>query len=94
MQFINKDGSNNPPDMPQIEEILNKRMAFPISTLQSERYALDRVALIGDAAHLIHPMAGLGINSGFSDAALLANSIILNKKTGNDHGEAIALKRF
>lgn len=81
-------------DLPVIEAVINKRMSFPLSTLQSERYVFDRVALIGDAAHSIHPMAGLGVNSGFADAALLANSIIQNKKSGNDIGEMIALKNF
>jgi len=52
------------------------------------------LALIGDAAHSIHPMAGLGVNSGFQDALMLANNIILNKKTGNDIGEAISLSGY
>ena len=50
--------------------------------------------MVGDAAHSIHPMAGLGVNSGLIDAVLLANNIIQNKKTGNDIGEAIALSGF
>ena len=44
------------------------------------------MALVGDAAHSIHPMAGLGVNSGILDGAMLANNVILNKKTGNDIG--------
>jgi 2-polyprenyl-6-methoxyphenol hydroxylase-like FAD-dependent oxidoreductase len=50
--------------------------------------------LIGDAAHTIHPMAGLGVNSGIIDSVFLANNIILNKKVGNDIGEAISLSDF
>lgn len=65
---------------------MNKRLSFPLSTLQSERYISHRTALIGDAAHSIHPMAGLGVNSGFADAALLVNNVLRNLKSGNDIG--------
>ena len=69
-------------------------MSFPLSTLQASNYTSHRIALIGDAAHSIHPMAGLGVNSGIGDSVLLANSIIRNMKTGNDYGESIALSNF
>lgn len=62
-----------------------------MATLQSSAYTQDRIALIGDAAHTIHPMAGLGVNSGIMDSILLANNIKKNIKTGNDIGDAIAL---
>jgi 2-octaprenylphenol hydroxylase len=62
-----------------------------LATLQSSAYTQDRIALIGDAAHTIHPMAGLGVNSGIMDSILLANNIKKNIKTGNDIGDAIAL---
>ena len=52
------------------------------------------MALIGDAAHSIHPMAGLGVNSGFADATLLVNNIMRNFRAGNDIGEEIALKGY
>ena len=45
--------------------------------------------MIGDAAHSMHPMTGLGLNSGIADAVFLANNIIQNKKSGNDIGEVI-----
>jgi 2-octaprenyl-6-methoxyphenol hydroxylase len=50
--------------------------------------------LIGDAAHSIHPMAGLGVNSGIMDSIILANNIIKNIKTGNDIGDLIALSEY
>lgn len=71
----------------KLEEVVNKPLSFPLSTIQSERYISDRIALIGDAAHSIHPMAGLGVNSGFADAALLANNVFKNIRTGNDIGQ-------
>jgi len=52
------------------------------------------LALVGDAAHSIHPMAGLGVNSGILDGVMLANNVILNKKTGNDIGESISLSGY
>lgn len=69
-------------------------MAFPLSTLQSGAYTQERVALVGDAAHSIHPMAGLGVNSGIMDSILLANNILRNLKTGNDIGDLIALGEY
>ena len=70
----------------EIENICNKRLSFPLSTLQASHYTKNRIALIGDAAHSIHPMAGLGVNSGIGDSVILANNIIRNLKTGNDIG--------
>jgi 2-polyprenyl-6-methoxyphenol hydroxylase-like FAD-dependent oxidoreductase len=72
--------------IPEIESIVNKRLTFPLSSLQAGNYTSQRIALVGDAAHSIHPMAGLGVNSGIIDSVLLANNIITNRKTGNDIG--------
>lgn len=53
------------------------------------------MALIGDAAHRIHPMAGQGLNLGITDVAYLANSIIKGKKSGQDIGNYdLVLKDF
>ncbi len=69
-------------------------MSFPLQTLQSGSYVKERLALIGDAAHTIHPMAGLGVNSGIMDASLLANNILRNIKAGHDIGEPLSLKKY
>ena len=53
-----------------------KRAAFPLSHMHPERYIAHRIALIGDAAHTIHPLAGLGANLGISDAGALAQVIL------------------
>jgi 2-octaprenylphenol hydroxylase len=62
-----------------------------LATLQSSAYTQDRIALIGDAAHTIHPMAGICFNSVIMYIIILANNIKKNIKTGNDIGDAIAL---
>ena len=79
----NQKGFKN---IPKLLSIANRRLAFPLSSLQAGNYTSQRIALVGDAAHSIHPMAGLGVNSGIIDSVLLANNIISSKKTGNDIG--------
>jgi 2-octaprenylphenol hydroxylase len=49
-------------------------------------WSCDRVVLMGDAAHTIHPLAGQGVNLGLQDAALLAKSLLALKKAGKDFG--------
>ena len=80
--------------VPFIKKIINKRLSFPLSTLQSSNYTKQRIALIGDAAHTIHPMAGLGVNSGIMDSILLANNVIKNMKAGHDIGDMLALGEY
>jgi 2-octaprenylphenol hydroxylase len=53
----------------------DRRFAFPLVARHAERYTLPGLALIGDAAHNIHPLAGQGVNLGFLDAAVLAEEI-------------------
>ncbi|CAK55736.1 unnamed protein product (macronuclear) [Paramecium tetraurelia] len=79
---------------PRIKSISNKRMAFPLQSLQAQRYIQKRIALIGDAAHSNHPMAGQGMNMGINDAALLANCIIKNSRSGNDIGLEQSLEEY
>lgn len=60
----------------------DQRYAFPLIARHAERYILDGLALIGDAAHTIHPLAGQGVNLGFLDAAVLAEEIGLGRERG------------
>ena len=80
--------------VPSIEKITNKRLSFPLSTLQSSSYTQQRIGLIGEAAHTIHPMAGLGVNSGIMDSIFLANNVIKNIKSAHDIGDLMALSSY
>ena len=64
------------------------RWAYPLSLQMAERYTNTRLALIGDAAHAIHPIAGQGLNLGLRDAAALADIVADNRAAGLDIGGA------
>ena len=53
----------------------------------NNRYVLPRLALVGDAAHAVHPMAGQGVNLGFGDAAVLAEALAGAVEAGGDLGD-------
>lgn len=71
-----------------------ERAAFPLIMRLSERYVADRVVLLGDAAHVVHPLAGQGVNLGLADAAALVETLAENRKTGRDIADSEALLRF
>ena len=56
------------------------------------RYVRPRLALVGDAAHVVHPLAGQGVNLGFSDAAALADALVQAVESGRDPGEMALLE--
>jgi 2-octaprenyl-6-methoxyphenol hydroxylase len=60
----------------------------------ARRFVGDRVALIGDAAHVVHPLAGQGLNLGFRDVAALAECIVAAARQGDDLGGPAALERY
>lgn len=70
------------------------RAIYPLVARYARDFACQRVALIGDAAHTIHPLAGLGVNLGFADAERLAQEITYHLALGNDIGEYRHLRRF
>ncbi len=68
-----------------IEAVLG-RASFPIRRRHAERYVRPRLALVGDAAHVIHPLAGQGLNLGLQDAAALSDRVVSAFQAGQDPG--------
>jgi len=70
------------------------RAIFPLSMRLSESYAAQRTVLMGDAAHVVHPLAGQGVNLGFADVAALTEAVIRARIAGNDIGSATVLQHY
>lgn len=81
------------PVLGRIEEV-GERAAFPLTARLARHLVQPRVALIGDAAHTIHPLAGLGVNLGLRDAMVLAQEIVDAKRFEEDWGEMDVLTRY
>lgn len=75
-------------------EVLGPVRSFDLSRRQAGRYVVDRGALIGDAAHVVHPLAGQGANLGFGDAASLARVVTEATEQGRDIGRRHVLRRY
>jgi 2-octaprenyl-6-methoxyphenol hydroxylase len=70
------------------------RFAYPLTLVHAERYVDRRLALLGDAAHAIHPIAGQGLNLGLRDVAALAETVVDAHRLGLDIGDALVLERY
>jgi 2-octaprenyl-6-methoxyphenol hydroxylase len=75
-------------------EPVGPRWAYPLSLMQAERYIDRRLALVGEAAHVIHPIAGQGLNVGIRDVAALAEAIVDARRLGLDIGDDSVLERY
>lgn len=73
---------------------VEKRFAIPLRQRHAADYVVHRVALLGDAAHTIHPLAGQGANLGFADVAALVDEVERAMTRGNDIGELSTLRRY
>ena len=73
---------------------LDKPRAFPLSYFVARSFIAERMALIGDAAHVIHPIAGQGLNLGLKDVAALAEVVVDAARLGMDIGQADVLERY
>jgi 2-octaprenyl-6-methoxyphenol hydroxylase len=73
---------------------IGRRWSYPLSALLVDRWTDTRLALIGDAAHGVHPIAGQGLNLGFRDVAALAEEMIAAWNAGADPGAPAVLARY
>ena len=74
--------------------LTGKRYSYPLGLTLANRFIADRVALIGDAAHGVHPIAGQGLNAGLRDVAALVDVISNAKQRGEDIGSPAVLARY
>jgi 2-octaprenyl-3-methyl-6-methoxy-1,4-benzoquinol hydroxylase len=68
--------------------------SFPLKRQHAQRYVKQGVALVGDAAHMINPLAGQGVNIGLLDAAALAEILVDARKRGKDIADLAVLQRY
>lgn len=71
-----------------------KRFSYPLSLLHAKKYTSDKIVLIGDAAHGMHPIAGQGVNLGLRDAAQLANIVVRQAYCAMDITSQSALAEY
>jgi 2-octaprenyl-6-methoxyphenol hydroxylase len=75
-------------------EVVGPRRAYPLGLSVARTFIADRLALVGDAAHVIHPIAGQGLNMGLRDVAALAEVIVDAARLGRDAGASDVLDRY
>jgi 2-octaprenyl-6-methoxyphenol hydroxylase len=74
--------------------VAGRRWSYPLSLLIAEKLTAERLALVGDAAHAIHPLAGQGLNLAIRDVAVLAEVVVDAHRLGLDVGQADVLERY
>lgn len=74
--------------------LVGGRYAYPLNLTLAEQFVDKRLALVGDAAHGVHPLAGQGLNLGLRDIAALAEILLKAKRRGEDIGSENVLKRY
>jgi 2-polyprenylphenol 6-hydroxylase len=75
-------------------KLRTERLSFPLHKLTAHRFTAHRCALIGDAAHVVHPLAGQGVNLGLLDAAALCELICAATRMREDPGAQRILRRY
>lgn len=74
--------------------LASERTSWPLGLQIARNFTSTRLALIGDAAHVIHPIAGLGFNLGLKDIAALAECVLLQARRGQDIGGVATLEEY
>ena len=92
--LFGKNGSESFTPAPVITELCSPRFSFPLQLSQASTYAKRGVALIGDAAHTVHPMAGQGLNLGLGDVDVLSGLLDEVNSTGGNFGDMNVLKEY
>jgi 2-octaprenyl-6-methoxyphenol hydroxylase len=92
-RFAREAGRRLGPHLGAIRTV-GRRWSYPLSAMIAHRYVDKRLALAGDAAHGIHPIAGQGLNLGFRDGIALAGLIIEVVRAGGDVGGTALLTRY
>jgi 2-octaprenyl-6-methoxyphenol hydroxylase len=75
-------------------KLAGARFTYPLNLTIANSFIAERLALIGDAAHGMHPIAGQGLNAGLRDVAALAEVMILAARRGEDIASPLVLKRY
>jgi 2-octaprenyl-6-methoxyphenol hydroxylase len=75
-------------------QVVGRRWTYPLSAMLADRYIAPRLALVGDAAHGIHPIAGQGLNLGFRDVGALADLLVAAARDGRDPGDPGLLRAY
>ena len=75
-------------------EAVSRRFAFPLRQRHAKDYIAEGLALVGDAAHTIHPLAGQGANLGYGDVQVLLDELAKAHEAGLSAGEPLVLERY
>jgi len=75
-------------------KVVGPRFAYPLSLQYAETYIAERLALVADSAHGMHPIAGQGLNMGLRDVAALAEVLVEARRTGQDIGSRMVLEKY